>query len=61
MTPIIKSFREEFYTEFEIIDVDAGMNPFNTRQILPLDTYLDSVDNKFARRSRNQRRYSFIT
>ena len=46
--PITKSFREEFYAEFEIIEDDAETNPLNTKQILLLDSYLDSVDNKLS-------------
>lgn len=46
--PITKSFRDEFYAEFEIIDDDAETNPLNTKQILLLDSYLDSVDNKLS-------------
>lgn len=46
--PITKSFREEFYAEFEIIEEDANTNPLNTKQILILDSYLDSVDNKLT-------------
>jgi hypothetical protein len=46
--PIIKSFQEEFYAEFEIIDEDAETNPFKTNQILILDSYLENVDNKLT-------------
>ena len=46
--PIIKSFEEEFYTEFEIIEEEAERNPLNTKQILLLDSYLESVDNKLT-------------
>ncbi|MBV5283421.1 MAG: hypothetical protein JZU53_13430 [Paludibacter sp.] len=44
--PIIKSFQEEFYTEFELIDVDVDRSPFKTSQILMLDSYLEAVDNR---------------
>lgn len=46
--PIIKSFQEEFYAEFEIIDEDAETNPLKSNQILILDSYLESVDNKLT-------------
>ncbi|PKP44838.1 MAG: hypothetical protein CVT95_10560 [Bacteroidetes bacterium HGW-Bacteroidetes-12] len=46
--PIAKSFRDEFFAEFEIIDEDAEINPLNTKQILLLDSYLDSVDAKLS-------------
>lgn len=44
--PITKSFKEEFYAEFEIIDEDAETNPLNTKQILLIDNYLESIDTK---------------
>lgn len=46
--PITKSFKEEFYSEFEIIDDDADTNPLNTKQILLLDSYLETVENKLT-------------
>lgn len=46
--PIIKSFQEEFYTEFELIDVDVDTSPFKTSQILMLDSYLEAVDNRMT-------------
>lgn len=44
--PITKAFQDEFYSEFEIIDEDADVNPFSIRQILILDNYLEKVDNR---------------
>jgi phenylpyruvate tautomerase PptA (4-oxalocrotonate tautomerase family) len=44
--PIINSFKDEFYTEFEIIDEEADIKPLNTKQILSLDSYLEKVNNK---------------
>lgn len=46
--PIAKSFRDDFFAEFEFIDEDADVNPLNTKQILILDSYLDSVDLKLS-------------
>lgn len=46
--PIAKSFKEEFYAEFEIIDEEAENVPLKTKQILFLDAYLESVDNKLT-------------
>jgi hypothetical protein len=46
--PITKSFREEFFAEFEIIYEDADISPINTKQNLFLDSYLDSVEVKLA-------------
>ncbi|MGV7106103.1 hypothetical protein [Flavobacterium sp. U410] len=44
--PIIISFSKEFYEEFEIIEEDAETNPLNTKQILLLDNYLETIDKK---------------
>jgi hypothetical protein len=44
--PIINSFKDEFYAEFEIIDEDAETKPLNTKQILLLDSYLEKVNDK---------------
>lgn len=44
--PIIKTYKEEFFTEFEIIDEDRETNPFDTKRVLLLDNYLESVDKK---------------
>lgn len=44
--PILNSFSDEFYAEFEIIDEDAQTKPLNTKQILLLDEYLESVELK---------------
>jgi hypothetical protein len=42
--PILKSFTEEYYAEFEIIDDDKEQ-PLKTKQILLLDEYLEFVEN----------------
>lgn len=44
--PIVNSFKNEFYAEFEILEEDAETNPFSTKQILLLDSYLESVEKK---------------
>lgn len=44
--PIINSFQEEYYAEFEIIDDKADINPLSTHQILLLDNHLDDVSNR---------------
>lgn len=46
--PIIRSFTEEFYSEFEIIDDDADKNPLNTKQILLLDSYLEDITKRLS-------------
>jgi hypothetical protein len=52
--PIAKSFREEFFAEFEIVDEDADISPLNTKQILLLDSYLDSVEAKLSEYTTDQ-------
>ena len=44
--PIIQSFSDEYFAEFEIIDEDADVNPFNTHQILILDEHLEILYSK---------------
>ena len=44
--PIIDSFKEEYYAEFEIIDEDADKKPLNTKQILSLDSHLEFIEEK---------------
>ena len=44
--PITKSFQEEFFAEFEIIEDNADIEPFKISQILYLDSYLDSLGNR---------------
>lgn len=46
--PIAKSFKEEFYAEFEIIEEEAENSPLKTKQILLLDAYLENVDSKLT-------------
>ncbi|WP_179317939.1 hypothetical protein [Winogradskyella undariae] len=46
--PIIKSFTEEYFTEFEIIDEDADIKPLNTKQILLLDSHLEDVEKRLT-------------
>lgn len=55
--PIAKSFKEEFYAEFEIIEDEADINPLKTKQILLLDTYLENVDNKLVELTTQQNSY----
>lgn len=51
--PITKSFKEEFYAEFEIIEEEAG-EPLKTVQVLLLDAYLESVDKKLEELTNEQ-------
>ena len=41
--PIIEAYAEEYYSEFEIIDEDADIYPFSTKQVLLLDKHLDNI------------------
>jgi hypothetical protein len=43
--PIIESFANEYYDEFELIDEDADKVPLNTEQILLLDNHLILIEN----------------
>jgi hypothetical protein len=43
--PIEKKYKEEFYTEYEIVDEDASTISFNIEQQLWLDSYLEKVIN----------------
>lgn len=42
--PILKSFADEYYAEFEIIDENSETNPFSTKQILMLDEHLEYIE-----------------
>jgi ribonucleotide reductase beta subunit family protein with ferritin-like domain len=44
--PILDSFKEEYYAEFEIVDEDAERKPLNTKQILLLDSHLEYIEEK---------------
>lgn len=44
--PILDAFAEEYFTEFEIIDEDAELKPFTTKQVFILDDHLDYIQNK---------------
>jgi hypothetical protein len=47
--PIIKSFTEEYYAEFEIIDEDAESRPLTSKQILLLDDHLEYIENNIEK------------
>ncbi|MCD8415985.1 hypothetical protein LNI89_11300 [Tenacibaculum dicentrarchi] len=44
--PILKSFEDEYYSEFEIIEENADREVFNSKQILLLDEHLDYIENR---------------
>ncbi len=44
--PILIAYENEFKEEFKILDEDADVNPFNTKQLLWLDDYLENIENK---------------
>ncbi|MGG7549795.1 hypothetical protein ACQ7CX_04150 [Chryseobacterium arthrosphaerae] len=44
--PILESYEEEFYTNFELVNEDAETRPFRTTQILQLDSLLEQVSTR---------------
>lgn len=46
--PIIESFKEEYYTEFEIIDEDVS-KPLKPKQILLIDSYFEKVEERIEK------------
>lgn len=52
--PILKTFEEEYFSMFEIIDEDAGIQPFSTKQILLLDAYLETIHEGIDKYQRNE-------
>lgn len=44
--PILEAFADEYFTEFEIIDEDADVKPFSTKQVLLLDNHLESIQKR---------------
>lgn len=53
--PIVKSFADEYYAEFEILDDDAN-EPLRSRQILLLDNYLEFIESNIERFQTDQNR-----
>jgi hypothetical protein len=41
--PIISSFQEEYYAEFEILNEESETKPLSTKQILLLDSHLEEL------------------
>lgn len=46
---IVEAFANEYYTEFEIIDEDAEINPLKVKQILLLDEHLEKIQNNIKK------------
>ena len=45
--PILKAFEDEYYSEFEFVnDEEADVKPFSPKQILQLDEYLETIQNR---------------
>jgi hypothetical protein len=45
--PILKAFEDEYYSEFEIVDdEEVDVKPFSPKQILQLDEYLETIQNR---------------
>lgn len=47
--PILKSFTEDYYAEFEIIDDNAEKEPLKPKQILLLDKHLEFIENNIEK------------
>jgi len=47
--PILESFTEEYYAEFEIVDKDAETKSLNSKQILMLDEHLEFIENNIEK------------
>ncbi|MGZ2368601.1 hypothetical protein ACXR6G_02295 [Ancylomarina sp. YFZ004] len=43
--PILKSFENDYYAEFELIDEEDKMRPLNPKHILSLDRHLELIEN----------------
>ena len=41
---ILRAYEEEFYTEYQIIDEDAGNSPFSLKQQLYFDKFLETIE-----------------
>lgn len=44
--PILDSYIDEYLNEFEILDEDAEIKPFTTKQVLFLDSHLEEIQAK---------------
>ncbi len=47
--PILEAFVDEYFSEFEIVDEDADIKPFSTKQVLILDSHLESIQKKIEK------------
>ncbi|WP_432672941.1 hypothetical protein [Flavobacterium sp. SM2513] len=47
--PILEAFSNEYFTDFEIIEEDADINPFSINQIILLDGHLDNIQKKIGK------------
>jgi len=47
--PILEAFAEEYFYEFEIVDADADVKPFSTKQVLLLDSHLENIQKKIEK------------
>jgi hypothetical protein len=44
--PILKSFTEDYFSEYQILEEDSHIKPFSPKKILLLDECLESIVNK---------------
>ena len=47
--PIIKSFAEDYYIEFEVVDENANVEPLKPKQILLLDKHLEFIEKNIGK------------
>jgi hypothetical protein len=47
--PILQAFADEYFSEFEILDDDADVKPFKTKQVLLLDDHLENIQKKIEK------------
>ncbi|MFT4222310.1 hypothetical protein [Dysgonomonas sp.] len=43
---IVEAYSKEFYTEFELLEEDAQIYPYDTNKILEIDTYLENLQQR---------------
>jgi hypothetical protein len=44
--PIIKAYSDEYFSEFQLMDDDININPFNMQQVLCLEAHLEYIAKK---------------
>ena len=52
--PILEAYAEEYFTEFEIIDEGADVEPFSTKHVLILDKHLTHIQKRIEKHQTNK-------